>query len=77
MLAIAGAAVPEWADWPWYVAALAAQFGVDFVVACTRERLALGASPAALLQVLPWVWMVDALLAPAGLLTAFATAEEE
>ena len=77
VLAVAGAGTPEWADWPVYVAALGAQFGVDFVVACTRERLALGASPAAIAQVLRWVWLVDALLAPAGLLTAFAMAEED
>jgi hypothetical protein len=77
VLAIAGAQSPEWADWPWYVAALAAQFAVDFVAACTRERLALGASPAAIAQVLRWVWLVDALLAPAGLLAAFASAEDE
>ena len=77
VLALADAQTPEWGDWPWYVAALVAQFAVDFVLACARERLALGASPGAIARVLRWVWLVDALLAPAGLLTAFAMAEEE
>jgi hypothetical protein len=77
VLAAAGAQTPEWEDWPIYVAALGAQFAVDFLVACTREGLAIGASPGAIARVLRWVWLVDALLAPAGLLVAFATAEEE
>jgi signal transduction histidine kinase len=77
VLVAAGADAPAWADWPWYVAALLAQFAVDFVVACARERLALGASPASIARVLGWVWLVDALLAPAGLLAAFATADRE
>jgi signal transduction histidine kinase len=77
VLAAAGAQTPAWEDWPWYVLALLAQFGVDFVVACTREGLALGASPAAIARVLGWVWLVDALLAPAGLLAAFAAADQD
>ena len=73
VLAAAGAQVPDWDDWPIYVAALAAQFAVDFVAAAVRERGSLGTSPAELLRVLPWVWAVDTLLAPAGLLAAFAS----
>ena len=73
VLALAGAQTPDWGDWPVYVAALAAQFGVDFVVAATREWLAIRASPVAIARALGWVWLIDALLAPIGLLAAFAT----
>jgi hypothetical protein len=76
VLAAADAQTPAWDDWPWYVLALLAQFAVDFVVACTREGLALGASPRMIARVLRWVWVVDALFAPAGLLAAFAAADE-
>lgn len=72
VLAAAGAQAPSWSDWPIYLAALASQFAVDFALASTREGMALGASPAALLRILPWIWLIDALLAPAGLLAAFA-----
>jgi hypothetical protein len=77
VLAAAGTQTPAWDDWPVYVLALLAQFAVDFVVACVREGLALGASPRAIAQVLRWVWIVDALLAPAGLLAAFAAADQD
>ena len=73
VLAVAGAQTPDWADWPIYVAALAGQLAVDFVIATTREWLAIGASPAAIAHALGWVWLIDALLAPIGLLAAFAS----
>jgi hypothetical protein len=71
VLAAAGAQTPDWGDWPVYVAALAAQWAVDLAAAAAREWLAIGTRPRALLRVLPWIWLVDALLAPAGLLAAF------
>lgn len=77
VLAAAGAGDPAWGDWPVYVVALAAQVAVDGGVAVLRERLLLGAAPAAVLRVLAWVWLVDALLAPIGLLAAFATAGQD
>jgi HD-GYP domain-containing protein (c-di-GMP phosphodiesterase class II) len=73
VLVVAGAVDPAWADWPWYVAALAAQFVVDLVVYAVRARLALDIPGREQLRVLAWVWLVDALLAPLGLLAAFAT----
>ena len=72
VLAATGAQTPEWSDWPIYVAALGAQWAVDLGAGAGREWIALGARPEAmLLRVLPWIWLIDALLSPAGLLAAF------
>ena len=61
---------PRWSAWPIYIAALAAQFAVDFVVTLTRERgLGVPASPK---RSMALVYGVDAALAPIGLLIAFA-----
>jgi HD-GYP domain-containing protein (c-di-GMP phosphodiesterase class II) len=73
VLLVAGAVDPAWADWPWYAAALVAQFAFDFAVSALRARLALDISGREQLRALGWVWTVDALLAPLGLLAAFAT----
>ena len=73
VLAAAGAQTPDWDDWPVYLAALGAQIAVDFAAASAREWGAMRTSPVSLLRVLPWVWAVDVLLAPAGLLAAFAS----
>jgi diguanylate cyclase (GGDEF)-like protein len=62
---------PSWKDWPIYVAALAAQFAFDFVSSAGREWLAFGISPRKLFPYFRWVYTVDALLAPLGLLAAF------
>jgi diguanylate cyclase (GGDEF)-like protein len=52
------------------VAALASQFLFDGVSSLLRERLAFGHSPRALVSSFAWIWSVDALLAPVGLLAA-------
>ncbi|MEY2440725.1 MAG: hypothetical protein QOJ46_151 [bacterium] len=65
---------PEWSDWPLYLLALAAQFLGDLLIQTVRERLAHGVAPKLQLDVLREVWVVDALLAPIGLLAAFASA---
>jgi hypothetical protein len=75
VLAAAGGHGPQWGDWPIYVAALGAQFAVDLAAAIAREGLDIGAPPLAIARALPWAWSVDALLAPVGLLAAFASAE--
>jgi HD-GYP domain-containing protein (c-di-GMP phosphodiesterase class II) len=67
-----GAQLPDWGDWPVYLAALGAQFTLDFAAAA-REWPAHGVSPRRHLQPLAWVYLVDALLAPVGLVAAFAT----
>ena len=73
VLLIAGATAPAWGDWPWYLLALASQFAIDLAVYAVRARLALDVPGREQLRALTWVWVVDALLAPVGLLAAFAT----
>ena len=70
-LAVAPAArEPRWGAWPIYLAALAAQFAVDFGVTLAREwGLGVPASPK---RSMALVYGVDAALAPIGLLIAFA-----
>ena len=68
-------ATPGWGDWPIYVAALAAQFALDGAASTLREWLALGISPRAQPRLLAWVFFVDLLLTPIGLLAAFAAEE--
>jgi putative nucleotidyltransferase with HDIG domain len=62
---------PRWTAWPIYLAALAAQFAVDFLVTRARE-LGLGL-PASTKRSMGLVYGVDAALAPIGLVVAFAT----
>lgn len=71
----AGVDEPAWSDWPIYVVALGAQFGCDFASSTARERLAHGVAPRLQLGTLREVWLVDALLAPIGLLASFSSAE--
>jgi len=52
------------------VVALASQLAFDGVSSMIRERFAFGHSPRALLPSFAWIWSVDALLAPLGLLAA-------
>jgi len=73
VLLTAGATSPVWGDWPWYVLALGAQFAIDLGVYAVRARLALDIPSREQLRALVWVWIVDALLAPIGLLAAFAS----
>jgi HD-GYP domain-containing protein (c-di-GMP phosphodiesterase class II) len=75
LLGLAGAAAPTWNDWPLYAAALGAQFGFDFVVSSLREWAANGISPWIGLRAAAWTYSVDALLAPVGLVAAFASAD--
>jgi diguanylate cyclase (GGDEF)-like protein len=56
--------------WPLYLAALAAQFGLDFASSAGREWLAFRIPPRKLLPFFGWVYTVDALLAPVGFLAA-------
>jgi diguanylate cyclase (GGDEF)-like protein len=63
---------PRWSDWPVYVAALAAQLVFDFSSSALRERIAFGVSLRPLVGFFVWIYCVDVLLAPAGLLAAFA-----
>ncbi len=69
-----GEASPTLDDWPLYLAALAAQFLVDGATSIARETAAIGIRARSLVGPLAGVFLVDALLAPAGLAAAFAAA---
>jgi HD-GYP domain-containing protein (c-di-GMP phosphodiesterase class II) len=75
VLALAGQSSPRLALWPVYVAALAAQFLVDFVATAIRGRVALGIPAHEQLRSFVPVWMMDSALAPVGLAVAI-TADE-
>jgi HD-GYP domain-containing protein (c-di-GMP phosphodiesterase class II) len=72
VFAAAGLTSPDWSDVPWYLLAFAAQAGCDLAASTIRVYLGLGVPPQMQLRVLVRVWMVDLLLAPVGLLAAFA-----
>jgi HD-GYP domain-containing protein (c-di-GMP phosphodiesterase class II) len=69
---LAGEPDPSPANWPVFLAALAAQFTFDFASSTAREQFAVGVPPRLLVRPLAWVFLVDALLAPVGLLAAIA-----
>ncbi len=72
VLAAAGEDGPRLERWPVYVAALGAQMAADFCLSAGREFVATGVSPLTLLPYMGWAFLVDAALAPVGLLTALA-----
>jgi putative nucleotidyltransferase with HDIG domain len=74
VLVALGAQTPEWSLWPAYVAALVAQFAVDTVRDIARSWFAAHVPPRVVLAELDQAFRVDALLAPVGLLAAFAGA---
>jgi putative nucleotidyltransferase with HDIG domain len=76
VLVAAGAQTPDWTDWPIYVLALAAQFLSDACISSARMYMALRIPPRQLLRELPKSYLVDLLLAPIGLLAAFAARDE-
>ena len=63
---------PRWTAAPVYVGALAAQFGFDYVSQFLMARQVIRISPLAQLRSVLPALAVDALLAPLGLLVAFA-----
>jgi HD-GYP domain-containing protein (c-di-GMP phosphodiesterase class II) len=73
VLSLAGAHVPTWSDWPIYLGALAFQVGADLSASMLRAWMALGIPPRLQASEMAWVYLVDALLAPIGLLAAFAS----
>jgi putative nucleotidyltransferase with HDIG domain len=62
----------HWGDWPWWLAALGAQFACDFAASSARQWLFEGTVPSVQLAELTTVWLVDACLAPIGVLAADA-----
>jgi HD-GYP domain-containing protein (c-di-GMP phosphodiesterase class II) len=77
VLSLAGAHDPTWGDWPLYVGALAAQFAFDFARALIRALDSLGMGVRTIVGEVWSIYLVDALLAPIGLLAAFASTEQQ
>jgi HD-GYP domain-containing protein (c-di-GMP phosphodiesterase class II) len=73
VLGLCGGLPLRWSAWPIYVAALAAQFAVDFGAAGATTVYGHGHPWRTLTGFLSWVFIVDACLAPIGLAIAFAT----
>jgi HD-GYP domain-containing protein (c-di-GMP phosphodiesterase class II) len=73
VLMLAHAYTPRLGDWPIYLAALAAQFAVDFIVSGGREWFISGMSPFAQLPFIGWAFLVDTALACVGLLAALGS----
>jgi putative nucleotidyltransferase with HDIG domain len=71
-----GATSPDWTDWPVYVLALAAQIAFDAAFCVLREQQRFAKGVAALPRSLGSVYALDLLLAPLGLLAAFAGAAQ-
>jgi HD-GYP domain-containing protein (c-di-GMP phosphodiesterase class II) len=74
VLVLADAQEPEWRHWPVYLLALCVQLLLDTVITAGRAGLAYGIPPREMLRELALVHRVDVLLAPIGLLAAFAAA---
>jgi len=76
VLIIGGAQTPDWGDWPIYLGALAAQAVLDSAVCAARVWTCLGESPRSIIGELRMSHRVDLMLAPVGLLAAFAAADQ-
>jgi HD-GYP domain-containing protein (c-di-GMP phosphodiesterase class II) len=75
VIGFAGEPKPDLGDWPLYVAALAAQFALDYGHSAFRQWTALGVSPRVQLRTMGWVYMIDSALAAVGLAVAFAATD--
>ncbi len=71
----AGVSSPQLGDWPIYLAALASMFVVDAAVSAFAEHVGLRTPLRATVRPSPWVYGVDAALAPIGFLTAYVAAD--
>jgi len=70
---LGAAHAPRWASAPVYVGALLGQFAFDYTSSFLLARPVLGVAPLAYLRSVAPGFAVDGLLAPLGLLVAFAT----
>jgi putative nucleotidyltransferase with HDIG domain len=76
VLVLGGAQTPDWSDWPVYVAAIAVQVAFDTAISAARAWSCLQVPPREILAEVRWVYRVDLLLAPVGLLVAFGAADQ-
>jgi HD-GYP domain-containing protein (c-di-GMP phosphodiesterase class II) len=72
VLCAAGAQTFAWANWPIYLLALLAQFAFDIASAASRAWLIDGTAPRDQVRQIGLVFALDAVLAPIGLLGAYA-----
>jgi HD-GYP domain-containing protein (c-di-GMP phosphodiesterase class II) len=72
VLIAAGSPAPDLGEWPLYVVALIAQFGVDFAAMAARERYAYAIPIREQVEDAAWIWSVDALLSPIALVAVIA-----
>jgi HD-GYP domain-containing protein (c-di-GMP phosphodiesterase class II) len=73
VLGLAGESQPDLRRWPVYVAALGAQFALDYGSTTFRQWATLGVPPRLHLHTMGSVYVIDAGLAPVGLAVAFAS----
>jgi putative nucleotidyltransferase with HDIG domain len=76
VLSLAGAGDPQASEWLLYLGVLGAQVGADLVASTVRAWMALGIAPRLQASSLVWLYLVDALLAPIGLLAALASVHD-
>jgi HD-GYP domain-containing protein (c-di-GMP phosphodiesterase class II) len=76
VLAVWGPSEPSWSALPIYLAALAAQFGLDLAITAFRDWFVIGLGADLALPLVAWTWLVDALLSTVGLLAALAARDE-
>jgi HD-GYP domain-containing protein (c-di-GMP phosphodiesterase class II) len=70
VFAAAGVGHPSWQDWPVYAAAFGAQLGFDYLTSAGADWFAHGVSARESVRFLAWVYLVDVLLAPLGVVAA-------
>jgi len=75
VLVALGAQLPDWASWPAYAAAVAAQFATDALRETARAALTRIMPPRVMLSEIYEACRLDALLIPIGLLAALAAAD--
>jgi putative nucleotidyltransferase with HDIG domain len=73
VLGLAGESHPDLRRWPVYLAALGAQFALDYGSTLIRQWVTLGVAPRLHLRTMGSVYVIDAGLAPIGLAVAFAS----
>jgi HD-GYP domain-containing protein (c-di-GMP phosphodiesterase class II) len=76
VLAAAGDTAPAMDRWAVLLLALAAQFALDFASSAVHARIAHGISPLVFIRHLSLAWIVDAALAPVGLLAAIVAFDQ-
>ncbi len=76
VLLLADARPGEIGPWWLYAAVVAAQLAADFAISCLRDVIHGEADPRQQLLEARWVYTVDALLSPVGLLAAIASADQ-